>query len=114
MINGKHVVSGQAEFDNFVSWTFEGSTLPDGLSPSNYGVGGSQEYVPENVIVRDGYVDLLVNGGQTAMPYTCAEFVTDVTNIKYASVRTVAILTEPAGVCNGEQSTHSNTASLTI
>lgn len=99
---GKYVVSRQAEFDNHVSWTFEGGSLPEGLTASNYGAGETREFIPDNAIVRGGYLELLVNGGQTAMPYTCGEVVTNVENIKFASVRTVAILTEPAGVCNGE------------
>ncbi|KAH7313605.1 concanavalin A-like lectin/glucanase domain-containing protein [Stachybotrys elegans] len=100
--NGKYIVDRQAEFDNYASWTFQGNSLPEGLYASNYPISdGTRVFVPENAIVRNGYLDLLVNGGQTAMPYTCGEVVTVANNIRYASVRTVAILTEPAGVCNG-------------
>ncbi|KFA65139.1 hypothetical protein S40285_06516 [Stachybotrys chlorohalonatus IBT 40285] len=101
-INGTYVVDRQAEFANHVSWNFQSGQLPNWLWPSNYAVGdNSRVFVPENAILRDGYLDLLVNGGQTARPYRSAEIVTVANNIKYASVRTVAILTEPAGVCNG-------------
>lgn len=99
--DGKYIVSRQAEFDNHVSWTFEGESLPEGLSVSAYPVQDTHVYKSDNIAVRDGYLELLVPGGQSAMPYTCGEVVTDVDNIKYASVRTVAILSEPAGVCNG-------------
>lgn len=101
-VNGKYLVDRQNEFDNHSLWTFEGSDLPAGLERSAYPVGSTHTYLRENAIVRDGYLELLVNGGQTSMPYTCAEVVTSASNIRYASVRTVAILTEPAGVCNGK------------
>lgn len=102
LVDGKYIVNRQTEFANHAFWTFEGGSLPSGLWPSNYPVGSTHTYTPSNVIIRDGYLDLLVPGGQTSQPYSCGEVVTEVTNIKYASVRTVAILTEPAGVCNGE------------
>lgn len=102
LVNGKYIVSRQAEFDNQASYTFESGSLPEGLYKSNYGgPGDDRAFVPANAYVQDGYLELLVNGGQTAKPYTCGEVTTTVENILYASVRTVAILTEPAGVCNG-------------
>ncbi|KAH6886995.1 concanavalin A-like lectin/glucanase domain-containing protein [Thelonectria olida] len=99
-VDGKFLVD-RASFANHASYTFTGSSLPAGLYASNYGVGDTHTFTPNNVIIRDGYLQLLVNGGQTAKPYKSAQIETTVTNIKYASVRTVAILTEPAGVCNG-------------
>jgi beta-glucanase (GH16 family) len=99
--DGKYIVSTQATFSNAMNWTFESGSLPSGLSASDYPVGAEYAFGPANVNVRNGYLELLVNGGQTTMPYKCGEVTTDVQNIKYASVRTVAILTEPAGVCNG-------------
>lgn len=99
--DGKYVVDRQAQFSNKAVFTFESGRLPAGLRASNYG-GGARTFVPSNVNIRNGYLELLVNGGQTAMPYKCGEVVTTVENIKHASVRTVAILTEPAGVCNGK------------
>lgn len=100
-IDGKYLVD-RATFANHASYTFTGSSLPAGLVASNYGVGGTHTFTMDNVVVRNGYLELLVNGAQTAMPYKSAQIETTVTNIKYASVRTVAILTEPAGVCNGK------------
>jgi hypothetical protein len=102
LVNGKYLVDRQSQFDNHVTWTFEGGSLPQGLYASNYPVGSTHLYRSENVNIRDGYLELLVNGGQTSMPYTCGEVATEVANIRYASVRTVAIFTEPAGVCNGK------------
>ena len=101
LVNGTYIVDRQTQFNNHKSWTFTGSSLPSGLEASNYAIGGSQVYVPQNAYVQNGYLNLLVNGGQTAKPYKGGEVVTSISNIKYASVRTVAILTDPAGVCNG-------------
>ncbi|KAF7556057.1 hypothetical protein G7Z17_g1744 [Cylindrodendrum hubeiense] len=99
--NGKYIVDGKTQFSKKAVWTFTGNKLPVGLSASNYGAGDTRLFIPSNAVVRNGYLELLVNGRQTAMPYKCGEVVTNVRNIKYASVRTVAILSEPAGVCNG-------------
>ncbi|KFH48231.1 Beta-glucanase-like protein [Hapsidospora chrysogenum ATCC 11550] len=99
--NGKYILEDrQAEFDNHISWDFQSGSLPHGLSRSQYPVGQTHRYAPENVVVRDGYLELLVPGGQS-QPISCGEVVTDERNILYASVRTVAILTETPGVCNG-------------
>lgn len=103
LVDGKYVVSRQAQFDNHATYTFDGlSDLPSGLDRSLDVIGSTHKYVAENVFVRDGYLQLLVNGGQTSMPYTGGQVVTSEHNIFYASVRTVAILSEPKGVCNGE------------
>lgn len=99
--NGKFVVSRQSQFDNHLSFSFDGDSLPDGLTASDYGSGDGPGYKPANAVVSDGYLQLTVPGGQTEKPYWGGEVSTDVFNILYASVRTVAILTEPAGVCNG-------------
>ena len=101
LVNGTYIVDRQTQFNNHASWSFTGSSIPSGLEVSNYGIGGNRVFLPQNAYVQNGYLNLLVNGGQTAMPYKCAEVVTSVSNIKYASVRTVAVFTEPAGVCNG-------------
>lgn len=99
--NGKYILEDrQAEFDNHVSWNFESGSLPEGLSKSQYPVGQTHQYTAENAVVRDGYLELLVPGGQS-QPISCGEVVTDERNILHASVRTVAILTETPGVCNG-------------
>jgi hypothetical protein len=100
--SGKFLVDRQVEFDHHSYWSFDGGDLPEGLRRSTYTVGdGSRVFTPDNAIVGGGYLDLLVNGGQTAMPYRSGEIVTAENNIRYASVRTVGILSEPAGVCNG-------------
>ena len=101
IVNETYIVDRQTQFNNHASWTFTGSSIPSGLEVSNYGIGGNRVFLPQNAYIQNGYLNLLVNGGQTSMPYKCAEVVTSVSNIKYASVRTVAVLTEPAGVCNG-------------
>ena len=58
-------------------------------------------FVPENVRVRNVFLELVVPGGQTTSPLQCAEVSTDF-EVLYASVTTYAILTDEAGVCNGE------------
>lgn len=98
--NGKYVIDGHA-FSNKAVWTFSGSTLPEGLFAGNYRVDKAHSYTKSNVVVQNGYLELIVPGGQTKKPYKGAEIITDVDNIKFASVRTTAILSEPAGVCNG-------------
>ena len=100
--NGKYVVSRRAQFTNKKVFTFPGNKLPKGLTASNYPAGDSHSFLPANVKVRNNYLELHVPGGQTKMPYKCAEVITDVQNIKYASVRTTAIVSVPAGVCNGK------------
>lgn len=101
--DGKYIVDKRATYANKAVYTFENG-IPSGLGVSAYGAGSPRQFVTENARVRNGYLELLVNGGQKVQPYKCGEVVTKVTNIKYASVRTVAILTEPAGVCNGKNS----------
>ncbi|CAN8096084.1 unnamed protein product [Discula destructiva] len=80
----------------------EATSLPDGLYASTWPIGTETQYEASNVVVGGGYLNLKVPGGQTAPPYSSAEVSTTVSNILYASVRTVAILSEPAGVCNGQ------------
>ena len=62
----------------------------------------NHSYVPENVVLADGYMVLTVPGGQNTSPILCAEVQTVATNIQYASVRTTAILTQEPGVVDGE------------
>ncbi|UPK95868.1 hypothetical protein LCI18_006803 [Fusarium solani-melongenae] len=112
--NGKYVVSRRAQFTNKKVFTFPGNKLPNGLTASNYPAGDSHSFLPANVKVRNNYLELHVPGGQTKMPYKSAEVVTDVQNIKYASVRTTAIFSEPAGVCNGMFFYQSDTQEIDI
>ena len=97
-----HLEDRATKFANKQVWTFEGNSLPDGLYVSDYQVGDTHVYKPSGVRVRNGYLELTVKGGQSEMPYQAAEVGTGLDNIKYASVRTTAILADPAGVCNGE------------
>ncbi|KAK2016823.1 concanavalin A-like lectin/glucanase [Colletotrichum eremochloae] len=99
--NGQYVVGGYS-YANRAIFDFAGRTsLPDGLYASTWPIGSDYKYDASNVVVGGGYLNLKVPGGQTAKPYSCAEVSTTFSNIKYASVRTVAIFSEPAGVCNG-------------
>jgi hypothetical protein len=98
--DGKYIVDRQAEFANHVTWTFDGSSIPEGLGVSTYPVNDQRGFYAENAIVRNGYLELVQSAGPD-FPYRGGEVVTSVKNIKYASVRTVAILTETYGTCNG-------------
>ncbi|CCF40237.1 hypothetical protein CH063_02304 [Colletotrichum higginsianum] len=101
LTNGQYVVGGYA-YTNRAIFDFAGRTsLPEGLYASTWPIGDTHKYDASNVVVGGGYLNLKVPGGQTAKPYSSAEVSTTFSNIKYASVRTVAILSEPAGVCNG-------------
>lgn len=99
--NGHYIVDRATKFANKKVWTFNGKSLPEGLYSSDYQVGNTHVYTPSGVKVRNGYLELTVPGGQKSKPYKSAEVATEIENIKYASVRTTAILSEPAGVCNG-------------
>ncbi|OLN88137.1 hypothetical protein CCHL11_00152 [Colletotrichum chlorophyti] len=102
--NGQYVVDSFGTFANRAIFNFTGrTTLPSGLYASNWDIGSppTHTFQPANVVVSGGYLNLKVPGGQTTKPYRSAEVITTANNIKYASVRTVAIFSEPAGVCNG-------------
>lgn len=103
--NAVVTVDGVGTFQNYQEFTFTGSDLPAGLSPSSYTVDDAKylahHFSPSNVAVSGGYVQLKVPGGQSTSPVQSAEITTDVSNILYASVRTTAILGDPAGTCNG-------------
>ncbi|KAH7215709.1 concanavalin A-like lectin/glucanase domain-containing protein [Fusarium oxysporum] len=99
--NGHYIVDRATKFANKKVWTFNGKSLPEGLYSSDYPVGKTHVFTPSGVKVRNGYLELTVPGGQKSKPYKAAEVATEIENIKYASVRTTAILSEPAGVCNG-------------
>ncbi|KAK1980578.1 concanavalin A-like lectin/glucanase domain-containing protein [Colletotrichum cereale] len=92
-------------FYNRQTWDFSGladyAALPRGLHASKYPVGDTHEFLPRNAFIQGGYLNLRVEGGQTDAPYRSGEVTTMTTNIKYASVRTTAILSETPGVCNG-------------
>jgi hypothetical protein len=103
-----YTVPSLGTFTNFANYTFSNldNTLPAGLTASDDTTIGdlpySQVYEASNVVVRDGFMQLMVPGGQTAAPYSSAQVMTEETDIMYASVRTTAILASPAGTVNGE------------
>ncbi|KAG9253798.1 concanavalin A-like lectin/glucanase domain-containing protein [Emericellopsis atlantica] len=111
--NGKFIVDRQAEFANHQSWTFDGSGIPEGLKVSTYPVNDQRGFYAENAVVRNGYLELIQSAGPD-FPYRGGEVVTSVKNIKYASVRTVAILTDTYGTCNGMFFYQSNTQETDI
>lgn len=102
-VDNSYVINEDARFAYNLFFNFTGATkLPDGLYTSVYTVGeGTHQYTTSNVNVAGGYLQLKVPGGQKSMPYSGGEVATTEERILYASVRTVAILSEPAGVCNG-------------
>jgi len=87
------------------TFTFAGAALPTGLVASDWPIGAApyqHEYKPENVVVSDGFLNLIVYGGQEGDEViTSAEVSTDFT-IASARVETYAILTNVPGVCNGK------------
>lgn len=93
------------EYASTTTFEFSGSTLPTGLSSSNYKVGkipNQHEYVSNNVEVSGGFLNIKVNGGQSTDAAICSgEVVTDFT-VAAARVETYAILTEVPGVVNGK------------
>jgi hypothetical protein len=99
---GNYIVDRSTKFANKKVWTFNEKTLPEGLYASDYPVGKTHVFTSSNVKLNNGYLELSVPGGQKSKPYKSAEVATEIDNIMYASVRTTAILSEPAGVCNGK------------
>ena len=90
----------QDGFTNSKTFVFDGNSLPDGLAASNY-PAGAHTFSSANAFVSDGYLQLKVPGGQAIGNVACGEVSTTMTNILYGSVRTVAILSRPAGTVNG-------------
>ena len=87
------------------TFEFAGAALPTGLVASECPIGEApyqHEYRRDNVVVSDGYLNLIVPGGQQDDEVICsAEISTDFT-VASARVETYAILTDVPGVCNGE------------
>ncbi|KAF9871064.1 hypothetical protein CkaCkLH20_11481 [Colletotrichum karsti] len=104
LAGGVYTING-ANYKNRAFFDFstlkKGAAIPKGLIVSGYKVANTHKYEVANSFIQDGYLTLRVPGNQAAKPFKSAEVVTQVTNIKYASVRTVAILADPPGVCNG-------------
>ncbi|CAH0046691.1 unnamed protein product [Clonostachys solani] len=86
----------RAKFSHHKVFTFANNTIPVGLYATDKGAD------PKSVSVKHGYLVLTVPGTDTTC-YTKykSEVITTVDNIFYGSVRTVAILAETPGVCNG-------------
>lgn len=88
------------------TFTFPGSTLPAGLYASTYKVGKAgaplaHKFDAENVKVRNGFLELVVPGGQQGKSTISSAEVETTFTALYGSVRTWAVLTETPGVCNG-------------
>jgi len=97
---------GAAAFAATTTFDFSQATaFPDsGLSIDSGTIGSkplSHNFDAANVAVKDGYLQLLVPGGQEGQQTISSAQVSTTFDVKYASVRTWAILTEVAGVCNG-------------
>ncbi|KAF2753283.1 concanavalin A-like lectin/glucanase [Pseudovirgaria hyperparasitica] len=105
--NGNNYEVGDAGiFTHSATYTFTGSSLPEGLYASEYTVEDasapfSHRFLASNAVVRAGYLDLIIPGGQSQSPLTGAELGTVESNILYGSVRTTAIYGDVPGACNG-------------
>jgi hypothetical protein len=107
---GQWVVPGTGTFANKSVYTFEGNSLPAGLSASDYKVddrsGGApynHVFTPKNVSVSGGFLNLKVPGRQkpnATTPITSAEVTTD-KQMLYGSVRINAIFSDVPGTCHG-------------
>ncbi len=106
-------VPGAGGFTQFANYTFQNTATspPSGLMASNYIVADSpgtptatynHSFIPADVTVSGGFLQLKVPGGQTQSPLKCAEVVTTLSDIHYASVRTTAIFSSVAGTVNGK------------
>lgn len=87
------------------TFTFAGSTLPTGLVASNWKIGEApyqHQYVTENAVVSDGYLNLIVNASQQGNGFIQSGEVSTAFTVASARVETHAILTDVAGVCNGK------------
>jgi hypothetical protein len=102
-VDGGWIVS-DLPFYNSASYTFENG-LPDGLIIANWPTGLNWQADAANVKFNNGYLELWVPGAQNppaGTRYSGAEVDTVAKNIAYGSFRTVAILTQTPGVCNGK------------
>lgn len=94
-------------FAHHALYTFDTPTLPAGLTISNNppihdpSAPFSHRMSSANVALHPPYIHLTVPGGQTTSPIQCAEISTSISDIKYASVRTMALFSSEPGVCHG-------------
>lgn len=124
-----NVIDGVGTFTNSAVYTFNGSTLPEGLhapdgelikdrdhpSPAPY----NHVFQASNVAIKDGFLQIKVPGGQT--PATAPNFAitggqvfTEDAGILYASVRTHAILDTEPGTCSSTFFYKTNTQEIDI
>lgn len=103
--DGAWVVSGLS-FYNTATYTFQNG-IPSGLLVANWDTGLNWRADAANTKVSNGYLELWVPGGQKPVngKYSGAEVDTVDDKIAYGSFRTVAILTQTVGVCNGTYTT---------
>ncbi|KAF2771232.1 concanavalin A-like lectin/glucanase [Teratosphaeria nubilosa] len=89
------------------TFLFTGSALPTGLAVTQQTIGDpdgpykQHEFVPENAYVSEGYLNLLVDGGQQDSDVIYSGQVHTSFTVASARVDTHAILSDEAGVCNG-------------
>jgi Glycosyl hydrolases family 16 len=92
-------------FTEVATYNFTGKSLPSGLKVNSYSVndGGpfTHSFTSSNVWIDDSFLNLRVPGRQTRSPLKCGEVQTVVGDIRYASVRTLAILSDVPGTCAG-------------
>ncbi|OQU98030.1 hypothetical protein CLAIMM_03867 [Cladophialophora immunda] len=110
----KWLVPGVGSFGNRAVYTFEGHSVPEGLTKSNYtircknsgDIPFNKRFDPANVRCSKGYLRLAVPGGQkpskqTGYAVSCAEVTTVEEKILYGSFRTTAIFSAEPGTCHG-------------
>lgn len=119
-----YVVPGAGTFQNKQVFTFENG-MPSALEATNYLVkdtdakttgddGGliyDHQFVPENVFIDDGLLNLKVSGvsrkkQKKGLVIKCGEITTTELNIKYGSIRTVAAFSSVKGTCHGKDALH--------
>ena len=96
-----------AEFPASKTWDFTGlNAVPSDLWISTDFIGKgdaplNHKFDQKNVVVKDGFLQLIIPGGQTGETISTAEVATHF-KLRYGSVTTYAILTDVAGSCNGK------------
>lgn len=109
-----YVIAGVGTFTQSATYTFTGTTLPSGLYASDQELIRDQAngalynhiFQASNVVVKDGYLQIKVPGGQTPASapnsaITAGEVFTGEQNILYGSVRTRLVFSAEPGTCQG-------------
>ncbi|KAK5943856.1 hypothetical protein PMZ80_003137 [Knufia obscura] len=106
-----NTIEGAGTFMKSATYTFPGTTLPEGLHRSpdlirdqDYGAPYNHIFEAKNVVVKDGFLNIIVPGGQNPasapnQAISSAEVFTTESDILYASVRTHAIFSTEPGTC---------------